>query len=133
MRNVVLVALLLAACRKEDAAPPPAVLGAVPFVAGSDACGKAIDHVVKLQADMMASFPDAEAAKVTRIMNLVGARMAASCREMAWPTEATDCLRATKNVQEAEQCDGKMTADQRAARDRVGQAAVDEVEASSPR
>jgi len=138
MRSLVLFALLCAACSKKDGAAGAAgsdsapVFGATPFVAGSDACGKAIDHVVKLQSDMMAGFPDEEAAKVTLVMNKVGAAMAASCRETKWSTEATDCLVAIKNVQEAEQCDGKLTPAQKTASDEASAAAVDEAERLHP-
>lgn len=134
MSKLVLTALLFAAaCSKKDGAPGTGsasvpLLGVTPFVAGTDACGKAIDHVVKLQSDMMSGFPDDEAAKVTLVMNKVGAAMAASCRATQWSTEATDCIMAIKNVQEAEQCDGKLTPAQKAASDKASEAAVGEVE-----
>ena len=121
-----LALLLVAGCRK--APEPPPERGAVPFVAGDDTCGKALNHVVKLQSDMMLGLPAEEQAKVTRMMNTVGATMAASCRATQWSGEATSCLLAIKNVQEAASCDAQLTPAQKTARDTAATAAVDELE-----
>jgi hypothetical protein len=104
---VTLLGLALAGCKKKEGP------------AGDD-CAVAVDHMMSVQLAELSKDMDAKTkAQATAAITAAKANLIASCKQTKWSKDATDCIKAVKNDDDAAKCDEKLTKEQRDAAEKV--------------
>ena len=94
----------LVACHRADAPAPVAPKGPTP-------CARASDSMVQVMLDRLSSKGPPPTEEADAFRNLIRER----CEQDGWSAEATQCLIAMKQIEDAENCAKLMTEEQQAA------------------
>jgi len=91
------------------------------------ACGDSIKHLMSLQGDELKGAPPEMKTQMETMMNKVSSAMIKSCTDTKWSKEVTDCLSATKTMEDAKPCEEKLTPAQKTASDEAAKAAMSDM------